>query len=94
MDQTQLFTLALGLVAPWEVTDVQLDQPARRLDITIDFKPGSQFPCPVCKAASSVHDTSSKQWRHLDFFQYQTFLRARVPRTSWAPRRFMWVEPV
>lgn len=82
MDQTQLFTLALGLEPPWEVTDVQLDQPARRLDIAIDFKPGARFPCPVCGAASPVHDTSDKQWRHLDFFQYQTFLHARVPRTG------------
>src|SRR5450759_766289 len=82
MKQTQLFTLALGLVSPWEVTDVQFDQVGRRLDIQIDFKPGSRFPCPACGQASSVHDTSDKQWRHLDFFQYQTFLRARVPRTG------------
>ena len=67
---------------PWEVTEVQLDQPGRRLDITIDFKLGSRFPCPVCGELVPVHDTSDKQWRHLDFFQYQTFLRARLPRTK------------
>jgi transposase len=82
MNQTQLFSLALGLTPPWEVTEVKLDQLGRRLDIWIDFKPGSRFPCPVCNAAAMVHDTRDKQWRHLDFFQYQTFLHARVPRTG------------
>lgn len=82
MDQTPLFTLALGLTPPWEVTEVQLDQPGRRLDIIIDFKLGSRFPCPVCGELVPIHDTSDKQWRHLDFFQYQTFLHARSPRTK------------
>jgi len=27
-----------------------------------------------------VHDTTEKTWRHLDFFQHQAFLTARVPR--------------
>jgi len=27
-----------------------------------------------------VHDTEAKTWRHLDFFQHQAYLHARVPR--------------
>jgi transposase len=27
-----------------------------------------------------VHDTVKKTWRHLNFFQHQAFLHARVPR--------------
>jgi hypothetical protein len=29
-----------------------------------------------------VHDSSDKTWRHLDFFQHQAYLRARVLRVS------------
>ncbi|WP_165078053.1 ISL3 family transposase, partial [Methanogenium sp. MK-MG] len=28
------------------------------------------------------HDTKEKVWRHLDFFHYETYLHARVPRTK------------
>jgi transposase len=28
-----------------------------------------------------VHDTEARTWRHMDFFHYQAFLLARVPRT-------------
>jgi transposase len=27
-----------------------------------------------------VHDTEDKTWRHLDFFQYQAYLHAPLPR--------------
>lgn len=29
-----------------------------------------------------VHDTSERVWRHLNFFEYETYLYARVLRTS------------
>ena len=80
METTTLFSLALGLQAPWEVTDLQFDEVTRRLDLVLDFKRGAEFPCPVCGAASKVHDTEEKSWRHLDFFQHSAYLTARVPR--------------
>jgi transposase len=62
-----------------------------RLDIEIDFKTGGRFPCPKCgKADCPVHDTVKKTLRHLDFFQHQAFLHARVARIDCpdcAPRR-------
>src|SRR5262249_35250405 len=37
--------------------------------------------CPDCgKADCPVHDTVKKTWRHLNFFQHQAFLHARVAR--------------
>lgn len=83
MDKRELFGLALGLEAPWAVTEVRFDVEARRLDLTVDFAEGSRFPCPVCsRAACPVHDTKVRTWRHLDFFQHQTYLTARVPRVT------------
>ena len=80
MDTNTLFTMALGLQAPWKVEGYEFDGETRRLDIMIDFTRGAHFPCPVCGVSSKVHDTEEKTWRHLDFFQHSAHLTARVPR--------------
>ena len=80
MHPEELFGLALGIVPPWTVTAVEFNKESSRLDITIDFQRGALLPCPVCGTPSPAHDTTEKQWRHLNFFQYETYLHARVPR--------------
>jgi transposase len=81
MRDTALLQLALGLTPPWSVGRVDFDAAAHRLDIHIDFVPGSRFACPVCGAADCPpYDTERKTWRHLNFFQHQAYLTARVPR--------------
>jgi transposase len=82
MDELGLFTLALGLTRPWQVTDLKFSKEEGRLDIWIDFLKGAKFPCPSCAETKegAVHDTVDRTWRHLNFFQYETYLHARVPR--------------
>jgi transposase len=81
MRDLDLFQRALGLVEPWEVVGVEFDLEQRRLDLRIDFPKGARFSCPECdRAGCKVHDTEEKTWRHLDFFQHQAYLTARVPR--------------
>jgi len=77
-----LFTLALGLTEPWRVSDLKFSKEEGRLDLWIDFVKGAKFPCPACEATKEgeVHDTQDRTWRHLNFFQYETYLHARVPR--------------
>lgn len=82
MDMNTLFTAALGLVPPWQASDIQFDAQKRRLDIRVDFKPGSSFGCPECAQLCKVHDTAEHEWRHLNFFEHQCFLKARQPRVS------------
>ena len=86
----RLFQAALGLSEPWQVVSVEFDPAAKRLDLRIDFAKGARFasctaarrrPCPECgREDCAVHDTEEKTWRHLDFFQHQAYLTARVPR--------------
>ena len=82
MQPEQLFGMALGIVSPWEVKEISFSKEANRIDIYIDFQKGAQFPCPVCGALAPVYDTTEKQWRHLNFFQYEAYLHARVPRVT------------
>src|SRR5471030_1237387 len=81
MRDTALLQLALGLTPPWTASRAGFDPEAHRLDIEIDFAPGSRFACPVCGAGDCpAYDTERKTWRHLNFFQHQAYLSARVPR--------------
>jgi len=82
MNELGLFTLALGLTEPWRVSDLKFSKEEGRLDLWIDFVKGAKFPCPACEATKEgeVHDTQDRTWRHLNFFQYETYLHARVPR--------------
>ena len=83
MRDNDLFQLALGITSPWFVASSAFDATKRRLDIALDFKAGSCFDCPECRASGCpVHDTQEKTWRHLDFFQHQAFLTARTPRIT------------
>ena len=85
LDVFELFRLALGLAPPWQVTSVEFDQEGGTLQIGLNFARGSRFGCPCedCpESACPVHDTVEKTWRHLDFFEHQAFLTARVPRVD------------
>ena len=83
----ELFQMALNVTDPWFVSDLTFDEKAKRLDIYIDFKKGSTFGCidPKSKeefAGLKAYDTKDKQWRHLNFFEHECYLHARVPRVK------------
>jgi len=99
MRDVELFQAALGLGDPWRVVASSFDAEQRRLELRIDFERGARFACPECDAAGcEVHDTTEKSWRHLDFFQHQAFLVARVPRVRCPEHgvrqvRLPWARP-
>jgi len=78
----ELFGQALGLERPWQVMRIDFDRVKRQLNLSLDFPRGSAFPCPLCGQPSAVHDTTEKRWRHLNFFEHECYLIARVPRVS------------
>ena len=79
-----LFTSALGLQPPWLVDDVKLDTAKRRIDFEVACR-GALLGCPQCGAAAQpVHDRLRRSWRHLDFFQFEAWLHADVPRVACA----------
>jgi transposase len=93
MHDVDLFQRAPGLREPWRVVDVQFDAGQRRLDLRIAFPKGSRFGRPECGwEGCEVHDSEEKTWRHLDFFQHQAYLTARVPRVICPEHRVHQVE--
>ena len=82
MNPESLFGIALGINPPWEVVGIEFSKEAKRLDIKISFQRGATFDCPVCGAPVPAYDTTEKTWRHLNFFQYEAYLTARVPRVK------------
>lgn len=80
MSTDHLFTQALGLSTPWKVVSSIFDPSAGTLELVIDFDSGSRFSDPESGELCPVHDTVSRTWQHLSFFQHRTTIRARVPR--------------
>jgi len=80
--ELSLFTLARGLSKPWQVVDLKFSKEEGWLDLWLDFVKGAKFPCTACGRTQEgeLHDTQDRTWRHLNFFQYETYLHARVPR--------------
>lgn len=79
MHDRELYRQILGVQAPWEVSEVDVDLPGTGVTVHIQHS-GSDLACPQCGAACSGYDTRERKWRHLDTCQYKTWLVAQVPR--------------
>ena len=77
-----LFTAALGLQAPWPVQKVDLNAGKHRIGFEVASQ-AKRLSCPSCGAGDqAVHDRVRRSWRHLDFFQFEAWLHAQVPRVG------------
>ena len=98
MDNKDLFSAALQLKYPWKVTKVEFipekdDPKVMTLHISIAFERGAKFifynedgsvwadsagnPIEI-----TAHDTADRTWRRLNFFQYKTYIHAKMPKVS------------
>lgn len=73
----------LELESPWEVASVDLKMEAQRVEIELKHAEGAAIRCPECGEQCFLHDHSPERtWRHLDTMQFETRLRAKVPRSD------------
>ncbi len=95
MNMLEIFGKALGIEAPWYVTDVAFNPQNKRLDIKLDFKRGATFSWTVGEVTTQhkAYDTVEKEWRHLNFFEHECYLSARVPRIKTADDEIHIVMP-
>jgi len=84
MSINHLFESALHIEKPWYIKNIEFNEEERKLNIYIDFIKGSTFfyenTEKEIKGKFKAYDTTNKKWRHLNFFQYECYLHARVPR--------------
>jgi transposase len=84
LEAKDVFTLGLGLSAPWKLAGQRLDMEKRphELHFEVVAERGALFACPDCQRACKAHDFASFTWQHLNFFQHHCFITARVPRVD------------
>jgi len=98
MRDKELYTQILGIQAPWEVSDIELDLKAGEVKVYVDQKPGTNLACPKCGTRCPGYDKRRRQWRHLDTCQLKTLLVAELPRVQCAEHGVVsvhvpWSEP-
>jgi len=81
MNSEKIFELALGLITPWYVSNVSIEEKdsKKELHITIDYRKGHFVDN---KGKSTVHDRTARSWRHLNFFEHECYLHCRIPRVK------------
>ena len=84
--QKDLFSKALMVEKPWFIKEINFDFEGGKLDIWIDFERGAVFYYEDKELGIKGHfkgyDTVDKTWRHLNFFQYECYLHAWIPRVD------------
>jgi transposase len=77
--------LALNLQPPWYIKDITLEKGDSRLfgrlTIHIDFEKGARFAMPDGEQCTA-YDTEIRTWQHLNFFEHECFIEARLPRVQ------------
>lgn len=89
----KLFEAALGIAEPWFIQGVDFDAARKTLTIGVDFIAGSRFAVPGVEGAHPAHDTITKRYRHLNFFQHECYLEVRMPRVRLPDGGVRLVEP-
>lgn len=89
----QLFETAIGITKPWHISSVDFSLNKSNLTINIDFERGTRFALAGYDGEHPVHDTVSKSYRYLNFFQYNCVLEVRVPRIRLPDGGIRQVEP-
>jgi transposase len=76
----ELLSILLNLGEDWTISDFRIDMRVKEVDLFIEYnKSEGKFPNSeeICK----VYDFSKyRRLRHLDLFEYKTFINVRFPR--------------
>lgn len=95
MEMERIFEAALNIQEPWYISKVAFDASRKRLDLRLDFRKGSTFKYDENGVIGEykAYDTVEKEWRHLNFFEHECYLTARVPRIKTSDNKTHLIQP-
>lgn len=79
------FEEILHIPEPWYIDRVDFSLEAKQLDVYVKFRKRALFSCAKCGAPNQpVRDIANRNrtWRHLNFFEYPSYIHAELPRTN------------
>ena len=80
---TEHYRQLLGLDDAWQVSNVHLSLEDQRVEIQLEHRHKQPTCCPDCGERRPLKDHAQERtWRHLDTMQFETVLKARIPRTD------------
>jgi transposase len=87
-----LFGAALGLHSPWfvELVEFKEKENGRELHIHLNHEKHHKFKHD--DGFYSVYDHQERTWRHLNFFEHECYLYARVPRVKTSTGQVLLVD--
>ncbi len=80
MEGKVLLNRLLNFGDEWNVKDVLINDSFKEIDIFLEYTKTTGF-CPVTKTECKIYDfRETRRFRHLDLFDYKTYINARIPR--------------
>jgi transposase len=78
-----LFEKMIGIEDPIFIDSMSVNLDDKSVHIELDIHKNSTFTCPICgKTELKVYDRIPRAWRHLNIFQFETFIHYKVPRVT------------
>ena len=79
----EIFSDLLGVTKPIKVVDIAIDLSDKVVNIGLNIDKGAKFSCPICNQSDmSIHDRIKKTWRHMNLFQFTTYINFFIPRVK------------
>jgi transposase len=82
--------ILLPLNSSWNIIEVKVDESSEEIEVVLEY---SQSDITVDKECYKIYDHRPfRRWRHLDLWQYKTFITARLPRYKDSDGAYRTVE--
>jgi len=80
MESTELISRLLNFGKEWRINDIIINSDFKEVDIYIEYTQKTGV-CPNTQQISKIYDFAEiRRLRHLDLFEYKTFINTRIPR--------------
>jgi len=80
MKSEELLAQLLNFGEQWKVKDITINSAFKEIDIFLEYSKQTGV-CPITQVECKIYDfRESRRLRHLDLFEYKTYINVRLPR--------------